>query len=285
MVYGYVRVSTDKQTVENQKFEIDEFAKKENRNIDLWIEETISGCKSVDERKLGELLTQMKKGDVLICAELSRLGRNLLMIMSVLNECMKNDIEVWTLKENYRLGNDISSKVLAFAFGLSAEIERNLISQRTKEALARKRAEGIVLGRPRGSRSKVRKLTGKEDVIKNMLEGRASMCSIARKLQVHRATVTSFVKDFLADSVKKKRKKREVVDSPFRFNYSCLRLNAFSGDGVSLFNPPPAKRFIARLQEWPGSLLASFVDYTGEKGFETSLMRNEGRLLAPPLLE
>lgn len=109
--------------------------------------------KNVDDRKLGKLLKRMKRGDILICSELSRLGRNLLMIMGVLNECMNRDIQVWTIKDNYRLGSDINSKVLAFAFGLSAEIERNLISQRTKEALVRKRAEGVILCRPKGSKS------------------------------------------------------------------------------------------------------------------------------------
>ena len=96
----------------------------------------------------------MQKNDIIICSELSRLGRNLLMIMSILNYCMEKEIKIWTIKDNYRLGDDITSKVLAFAFGLSAEIERNLISQRTKEALARKKSEGVVLGRPKGSKLK-----------------------------------------------------------------------------------------------------------------------------------
>ena len=148
MIYGYIRVSTDKQTVENQRYEINQYCLRHVMVVDRWIEETISGSKDIEKRKLGILLDTMQKGDILICAELSRLGRNLLMIMGILNQCMKNDVQVWTIKDNYRLGSDINSKVLAFAFGLSAEIERNLISQRTKEALARKRAEGVILGRP-----------------------------------------------------------------------------------------------------------------------------------------
>lgn len=92
----------------------------------------------------------------------SRLGRNLLMIMGILNECMNHDIKVWTIKDNYRLGSDINSKVLDFAFGLTAEIERNIISQRTKEALARKKAEGVIFGRPKGRKSTKTKLTGQE---------------------------------------------------------------------------------------------------------------------------
>ena len=194
MIYGYIRVSTDKQTVENQRYEINQFCDRQEMVIEKWIEETISGAKNVEDRKLGKLLKRMKKGDILICSELSRLGRNLLMIMGILNECMNKDIQVWTIKDNYRLGSDINSKVLAFAFGLSAEIERNLISQRTKEALARKRAEGVVLGRPKGKKSSKTKLTGKEQKIKELLDKKVSYSAIGRILGVHRLTVSAFVK-------------------------------------------------------------------------------------------
>ena len=195
MIYGYIRVSTDRQTLENQRFEINEFCKKQEISIDKWIEETISGTKEVENRKLGKLLNKMKKEDVLICSELSRLGRSLLMIMGILNQCMQNEVQVWTIKDNYRLGNDISSKVLAFAFGLSAEIERNLISQRTKEALARKKAEGVILGRPIGSKSAKTKLTGHEKKITNLLSKNVSISAIGRILGVHRLTVSKFVKE------------------------------------------------------------------------------------------
>ena len=144
MIYGYIRVSSDKQTVENQRFEIKNFCDNQNIKIDGWIEETISGTKAYNKRELGKLLNKVQKDDLIICAELSRLGRNLFMIMEILNIC--------TIKDNYKLGEDIQSKVLAFAFGLSAEIERNLISQRTKEALARKKIEGVILGRPKGKK-------------------------------------------------------------------------------------------------------------------------------------
>ena len=194
MIYGYIRVSTDKQTVENQRYEINQFCDRQEMVIEKWIEETISGAKNVEDRKLGKLLKRMKKGDILICSELSRLGRNLLMIMGILNECMNKDIQVWTIKDNYRLGSDINSKVLAFAFGLSAEIERNLISQRTKEALARKRAEGVVLGRQKGKKSSKTKLTGKEQKIKELLDKKVSYSAIGRILGVHRLTVSAFVK-------------------------------------------------------------------------------------------
>lgn len=197
MIYGYIRVSTDKQTIENQRYEINQYCLRQHLVVDKWIEETISGSKELSDRKLGTLLKKLKKEDILICSELSRLGRNLLMIMGILNECMNRDIQVWTIKDNYRLGSDINSKVLAFAFGLSAEIERNLISQRTKEALARKRAEGVVLGRPRGVKSSRTKLTGMEEQIQALLKKKVSFSAIARILGVHRLTVSSFVKQSL----------------------------------------------------------------------------------------
>jgi DNA invertase Pin-like site-specific DNA recombinase len=195
MIYSYIRVSTERQSVENQRYEINQFCNKNLLVVNKWIEEVISGTKKTEDRKLGVLMKKMQKGDILICSELSRLGRNLLMIMGILNECMNRDIQVWTIKDNYRLGSDISSKVLAFAFGLSAEIERNLISQRTKEALARKRAEGTILGRPKGSKSKIKKLSGQEDKIKMLLDRRVSKSSIARMLGVHRFTLTGFMRE------------------------------------------------------------------------------------------
>ena len=194
MTYGYVRVSSDKQTVENQRFEINNFAAANNITVDGWIEETISGRKNYDKRKLGKLIDKVKDGDLIICAELSRFGRTLFMIMDILNICLKKGCRVWTIKDNYRLGDDIQSKVLAFAFGLSAEIERNLISQRTKEALARKRSEGVILGRPSGSKSSKVKLTGKEDFIRGLLVHKVPKTQISKILNVNRNTLDSFIK-------------------------------------------------------------------------------------------
>ena len=195
MTYGYIRVSTDKQTVENQRFEIERFCSKNNLKIEQWIEETISGTKLPEKRLLGSLLTEAKKDDLIICSELSRLGRSLFMIMSILNHLMLNGVRVWTIKDNYRLGDNIQSKVLAFAFGLSAEIERDLISQRIKEALARKKSEGFVLGRPRGRKSSRIKLSGHEKEIQELLDKNTSKCAIARRFGVDRMTVDSFLRE------------------------------------------------------------------------------------------
>ena len=194
MTYGYIRVSTDKQTVENQRFEINSFCKKQQLQIDGWIEETISGTKNYDKRKLGELLKIVQKGDLIICAELSRLGRNLFMIMEILHICMNKECKVWTINDNYRLGDDIQSKVLAFAFGLSAEIERNLISQRTKEALALRKAQGVHIGRITGSHNSKVKLSGYEEIIQELLICGFSKAEIARILDVDRSTLWRFLK-------------------------------------------------------------------------------------------
>jgi DNA invertase Pin-like site-specific DNA recombinase len=195
MIYGYIRVSTDRQTVDNQRFEIERFCSKNNIKIEQWIEETISGTKSPEKRLLGSLIAGVKKDDLIVCSELSRLGRSLFMIMSILNHLMLNGVRVWTIKDNYRLGDNIQSKVLAFAFALSAEIERDLISQRTKEALARKRSEGVILGRPRGRKSSRVKLSGHEKEIQELLDKHTSKSAIGRMFGVNRMTVDSFLKE------------------------------------------------------------------------------------------
>ena len=195
MIYGYIRVSSDKQTVENQRFEINKFCEREKITIDGWIEETISGTKAYNKRQLGVLLNRIKKDDLIICAELSRLGRNLFMIMEILNICMTKEAKVWTIKDNYRLGDDIQSKVLAFAFGLSAEIERNLISQRTKEALARLKSEGKSIGRSIGRRNNALNAVcvSRHEYILKQLDKGLSIPQIAKRIKVARGTLYRYL--------------------------------------------------------------------------------------------
>lgn len=194
MIYGYIRVSSDKQTVENQRFEIEQFCIVNNIQVDGWIEETISGTKQPTERRLGKLLRRVRKGDIIICSELSRLGRSLFMIMEILSYCMRRECRVWTIKDGYRLGDDIQSKVLAFAFGLSAEIERNLISQRTKEALARLKAEGKRLGRPYGPQPQEKLRLYRHDAyIRRAMAIGTSKHKIARHLHCSRNTLERYL--------------------------------------------------------------------------------------------
>ncbi|MBR6341413.1 MAG: master DNA invertase Mpi family serine-type recombinase [Treponema sp.] len=194
MIYGYIRVSTDKQTVENQRFEITRYARRHKMRIDQWIEETISGTVSPDKRNLGKLLQLVKADDKIICSELSRLGRSMFMIMSILNRLMENNVAVHTVKEGYKLGQDLQSKVLAFAFSISAEIERNLIAERTAEALKRCKSEGIVLGRPKGRKNSLYKLSGKEAEIRRMIEEGYSKSYIIKYYQVSSATLYRFMR-------------------------------------------------------------------------------------------
>ncbi len=192
MVYTYIRVSTDKQHTYNQKFEIERYLIANNISNVRWVEEVISGTKKTKDRKLGKLLKKMKKDDILIVSEISRLGRDLLNIMNILHYAMDKEIKIIAIKENYSLGNDINSKVLAFAFGLSAEIERKLISSRTKEALAKRKADGIVLGRPRSK--ECLKLSEQKDLVFELMKSGAPKTQIIEKLGVKRASLYNFLK-------------------------------------------------------------------------------------------
>ena len=191
MIYGYIRVSTDHQHTANQHHEIELFTAKNDMKIDKWVEEIISSRKPLHERRLGKILKKLKKGDILIATELSRLGRNLLEVMGILQECLEKDCQIWTLKENYRLGADIQSKVLAFAFSLASEIERQLISERTKISLQRLKNEGRHLGRPYGT--SYQKLQKQHDRLMNLLDKGLTKAEIARSLGCSWLTVHRYM--------------------------------------------------------------------------------------------
>ena len=154
MVVAYLRVSTGRQYLANQRDEIRRFAESKNFTINTWVMEVVSGSKQESARKLGSLLRRMKRGDTLIVTEISRLSRTLTEVMSIMGKCLSREINLYTTKEGYSFDNSINSKVLCFAFGLVAEIERQLISLRTKEALAVRKSEGMQLGRQEGTYTK-----------------------------------------------------------------------------------------------------------------------------------
>ena len=199
MIYGYIRVSTDQQSTSNQKFEINRYAASHNIQIDKWVEETISSRKPLNKRKLGSLLAELKDGDILISTEISRLGRSLLEVMGILQHCLAQNCQIWTLKEHYKLGSDIASKVLAFAFGLSAEIERQLISERTKMSLDKLKSQGKHLGRPFGAKSKSLKLSKNTKRVKDLMAKGLPKAQIARLLGVDKLTLYRFLKKLKED--------------------------------------------------------------------------------------
>lgn len=190
---AYCRVSTTHQNEINQHFAIQQFADKNNILIDRWVEEKISSSKKLKKRKLGELLDELKDGDILITTEISRISRSITELFNILETCLKKNCQVWTLKENYRLGNDIQSKVLAFCFGLTAELSKQLLQQRTKETMARLKAEGKILGRPIGSKAKELKLSKNRQKIQKMLNDKMPKAHIARIFNVNKTTFYRFL--------------------------------------------------------------------------------------------
>jgi DNA invertase Pin-like site-specific DNA recombinase len=194
-VYAYIRVSSKKtQDYNNQKYGILKYADSKKLVIDEWVKETVSGTKKVKERELGRLVEQVEKDNLILISEISRIGRTLYDIMGTLNILMDKGVRVHAIKEGYELGDDISSKVLAFAFSLSAEIERNLISSRTSEALAKRKSEGKTLGRPFGYRLERVKLSEHEDKIRELLTFGVSLRSIGRMFNCHHSTVGYFIR-------------------------------------------------------------------------------------------
>lgn len=197
MTYAYIRVSTNKQHTDNQISEIKRFCKANKLVVNEWIVEVISGTKSPNKRKLGKLMENVHEGDLIICTELSRLGRSLIMIMNVLQHFLEKKVSVWTIKDGYKLGDDIQSKVLAFAFGLSAEIERKLISERTKQGLQRAKEKGVRIGRVKGKKNTYYKLSKYDNYIKKQLLKGRSKLSLAKELGVTWKTLNTHLQRFL----------------------------------------------------------------------------------------
>ena len=194
MIVGYVRVSTGKQHPENQRDEINRYAAANNWAVDKWVVEVISGKKAYNGRRLGRTISQMKKGDTLIVSEVSRLSRNLTDIMTIMGICLRKGVNIYTVKEKYRFDDSINSKILCFAFGLVAEIERNLISLRTKEALALRKSDGVTLGRPKGSTSKIQILINNIERVRDMQADGHSIRSICQHFKVSKDTWYRFQK-------------------------------------------------------------------------------------------
>lgn len=179
---AYIRASTDKQDINNQKFEILEFARKKSITVDDYIEITISSRKTSKQRRIDELLEKLTGSDILIVTELSRLGRSTAEVISLVNELINNSIRVIMVKQNIDIKkHDLNSKVMITLFSLFSELERDLVSIRTKEALAAKKAQGIKLGKPKGTIQKS-KFDKDIDKIKEYLKLGLSIRKISKVL-------------------------------------------------------------------------------------------------------
>lgn len=192
-VIAYIRVSTDQQNCANQKFEIINYCQRQNWKVDEFVEETISSRKELKKRKLNKLLDRLDEDTILITTEISRIGRNLMEVMGILQHCLEKGCKVITIKENFQLGSDIQSKFIACIFSLVAEMERQLISQRTKESLKRIKNEGKHLGRPHGF--SYRKLQKKHNKIKELLDRQVSKTQIAKLMGCTWTTLHRYIKE------------------------------------------------------------------------------------------
>ena len=181
VTYAYLRVSTNQQDVDNQRHGILEYANQKSLGHLEFVSDSVSGQKRWCARELGELLTKTAKaGDVIIFAEISRLARSTLQVLEILECCMQRELIVHIAKQQMVLDDNLPSRITATVLGLAAEIERELISIRTKEALAKRKASGQPLGRPKGRQSAKLKLDPRKEEIKLYLDKGISKRSIAK---------------------------------------------------------------------------------------------------------
>jgi len=197
MIYGYLRVSSDKQDVASQKIGVEQKAKELNTEIDEWIsDEGVSGATEYTKRNLGELINVVKEGDIIICSEISRIARSIFMLFRIIETLMNKNVIIYTVKDgiNTLKKDDIMSKMAIFFFGIAAEIERDMIIKRTKEGLERRRRDGVIFGRPVGSKS-AKKLDGKEEEIAAYVSAGLTNTQLARIYKVNRETMGRFCSD------------------------------------------------------------------------------------------
>jgi DNA invertase Pin-like site-specific DNA recombinase len=214
-VYAYYRVSTDKQDYQNQKEGVLAFSKSRNMPIEAEvIDNNKSGELTPEKRQLGQLLGALKEGDIIISSEISRISRKLTDLFKIAGYLIDKKVSLFTVKDNYSLDCSIQGQVLLFAFGLAAQIERDMIRQRTKEALAKKKKEGVKLGRPFGTAYS--KLTVYDKYIRQCVEDREPLAIIAKKTGCTKSTMLRYcrrnnIKTYGTDIIKPKRCKKEKV--------------------------------------------------------------------------
>ena len=192
--FAYLRVSTDEQDVNNQKHGLLEYCNQKELTGIEFIIDSVSGKHPWRERKLGEMIKRMQAGDNLVFAEISRMARSTLQVLEILSACADKEINVYIAKQQMHLDGSMQAKITATVLGLAAEIEREFISQRTKEALAARKAKGLALGRPEGAKNKSYPLDKHKEDIKKYLKMGLSLSAVAKLVQAPRSTVNDYIK-------------------------------------------------------------------------------------------
>lgn len=193
MIYAYTRVSTKGQFLENQEYGIKEFCKQRGMQVDVWVEEKVTGTKKAEDRKLGDLLRNCQKGDTIITTEISRIGRSVVDVLGVMNTLKQKEVVLIAIKQNFVLDDSLSALMISTIFSLMAQVEKEILSQRVKEGLAARKAAGMKLGRPFGSKNKQNKLFKQKDYIETLLKGGASRYLIKKQLHAHSHTLNNFL--------------------------------------------------------------------------------------------
>jgi len=194
MVYGYLRVSTDKQDLQSNKQEIICFCTELGHNAAriIWIEESISGTKHWKNRKLNNIVESIKKGDIFITSEISRIARTMTFVNEFICTMLQKGAVMYFTKSSFKVDDSITSQTLLFAYNLTSQIERDFISERTKSALKAKQNNGIKLGRPKGTGKK--KLDNvKREILEDLDKGIKKKV-IAKKYNVSHSTLTNYLK-------------------------------------------------------------------------------------------
>jgi len=190
--WAYLRVSTDKQDVDNQRHGILEYANARGLAQLQFVEDTASGRKKWRERQLGEMLREMASGDTVIFAEVSRMARSTLQVLEILEYCTEKKLQVHIAKQNMVFDGSMQSKITATVLGMAAEIEREFISMRTKEALAARKKDGMILGRPKGPAART-KLDDHRPQIQDLLNKKVSKRSIAKIVECSPSTLYDYI--------------------------------------------------------------------------------------------
>ena len=193
-VIAYLRVSKNIQETENQKYGINEYCKRTGLEITEWVEDIVTGTSEMKDRDGGNMIYDLDKGDIIIITELSRLSRKMIDMVVLIDYAAKKGIAIHTIKEGIVFKDDMTSKIMSFVFGMASDLERTRISERTKEALARKKSEGKTLGRRKGYCPSFIELDNARDYILVMLRHGIPKSKIAPFVGTNRVTFNRYIK-------------------------------------------------------------------------------------------